>query len=123
MARATIAPIKAAYRNDPSSAVDNTALFTAIDATDGAAISSWNESDEKYTIVIQNTSTTAAATVKILKGDGIHAVNDLTVSLAAGKTVCLSIDSARFKVLSGTDKGKILLTGPAAAKVAVFCTP
>lgn len=121
MARAIINTIMAKVRNDASQAVSNTTLFKAIDAANGAEVS-WRESDEKYTIVLQNSGSSAGVAV-IKAGNGIHGVNDLEVDVPASSTVCLSIDSARFKMLSGEDKGKVILTGPATIGVAVFCTP
>ncbi len=121
MARAIITPIMAKVRNDASQAVTNTTLFKAIDATNGAEVV-WKESDEKYTIVLQNTASSVGTAV-IKAGNGVHGVNDLDVEVPANSTVCLSLDSARFKQLSGTDKGKVLFTGPATIGVAVFITP
>lgn len=121
MARAVISMNKAPVRNNPSAAVTNTALFTALNAADGGEIA-WNEKDDYITVVVQN-SATSAGTVVFKCGDGPNAVEDLSISVAASSTICIGLDSARFKVTKGDDKGKVLMTGPATIAVAVFFTP
>ena len=56
-------------------------------------------------------------------GTGIQGVNDYAVEIAAGKTVIVALESGRFKIMSGTNKGKIHLTGAADLKVAAFTLP
>lgn len=121
MARTKISMIKAPVRNNPSAVVANTDLLKALDATDGGEIV-WNEKDDYITVVVQN-SATADGEVVFKCGDGPNAVEDLTIAVKASSSICIGLDSARFKVTKGTDKGKVLMTGPATMKVAVFCTP
>ena len=121
MARTEISMLKTSMRNIPSTAVGNSDLLKALDASDGGAVL-WDRKDDFVTVVVQN-SATADANVTIKSGDGPDAMGDLTVAVKASSTICLSLDSARFKVTKGTDKGKILFAGPATMKVAVFCTP
>lgn len=122
MARTEITPIRATLRNTPCAAVTTSALFTAIDATNGNKIK-WRDADENYIIALQNSDSSAAKTVTFEKGDSDFAAVDMAISVPATKTVILSIDSARFKRLSGDDKGCILLNGDAAIKVAIFSAP
>jgi hypothetical protein len=119
MARVNIPVQELDDRNKFATAAAYTALTTAADATEGAEIT-WNERDDKYLVFIHNAGS-AAATVTIKAGNGIQGVNDLSMSLAAGQYTFVSLDSGRFKNVSGDDKGKVIITG--AVKLAVFKLP
>ncbi len=121
MAKVNISLLKLKETNVPSEAALNTAMVTALDATDGALIE-WDERDEKITLLIQNTATSASvATIKA--GNGYAGVADLEVPVAASSFVILALDSARFKNVSGDMKGMVHITGPATIKVAAFKLP
>lgn len=62
---------------------------------------------------------TAAATVTIKAGNGYNAVNDEVVSVPASGYVAMTIDSNRFKNVSGDYKGSVTLTVSAACSLAV----
>ena len=51
----------------------------------------------------------SACTVKIKAGNGVLAGADMDVVVETGATVCVCPESGRFKNMSGTDKGKIIL--------------
>ena len=106
-------------RNKFAAAAAYTGLTTAADTTDGAEIV-WNERDEKYLVLVHNAGS-SAADVTIKAGNGIQGVNDLTINLAGGQYTFVSLDSGRFKNVSGPDKGKVVITG--AVKVAAFKLP
>ena len=67
MARTEITPIRATLRNTPCAAVTTSALFTAIDATNGNKIK-WRDADENYIIALQNSDSSAAKTVTFETG-------------------------------------------------------
>ena len=118
MARATVTPIKLGVRNKFSEEI----TYVAIDATDGLEFV-MDESDEKYVVLIQNTDTTNDETVTIKKGNGIQGVADYTATIEKGTTVAISLDSGAYKNVSGTDKGKVVITGTADVEVAVVVLP
>lgn len=120
MAAATITPYKITAFNEFPTAVTSSSLFTAVDASAGGLIP-WSGADCRMLIVVQNTEASTEKSFTVKAGNGIGGNKDLTVSIAAGKTVYLEIDSDRFKNMSGTNKGKVLVTGGSAnVKVAVF---
>lgn len=123
MARVALKVQELENRNEFAVPAATTALCTAVDTTDGAEFV-MRERDDKYLLLIQNTGS-AARSVTIKHGNGIQGVVDLVLpSLAAGNYTFLSIDSGRFKNVSGEDKGKVIITGSAAdIKVAVFRLP
>ena len=61
----------------------------------------------------------AAATVTIKAGNGYAGVNDLTFEVGASKYMALTIDSSRFKNMSGTDVGNVIVSVSAACSMAV----
>lgn len=122
MSRVTINPISIEKHSSFSNAVLNSALFTGVDATDGAEVA-LNHHDERTVILVQNTATTEG-TVTLKAGNGIQGVNDEVCTIAASSTVLIVPESGRFKVVSGTDKGKLLITASAnTIKVAVIQLP
>lgn len=65
--------------------------------------------DERFCLLVEN-GASAAVGVKVLPGDGIRAgAGELVAVVAAGKLGIIQLDSARFKQLSGENKGKFLV--------------
>lgn len=101
---------------------DIATLTVAIDVTDGAEFE-MKERDDKYLILIQNVATSTKK-VTILHGNGIQGVCDIESDVMANSYKFVSIDSGRFKNVSGANKGKVIITGTSAdIKVAVFKLP
>ena len=99
-----------------------TTLNQAINASDGAEFE-MKDRDDKYLILVQNTAT-SAKNVTVKAGNGLQGVADMTTSLAASSYAFVSLESGLFKNVSGTDKGKVIITGGSAdIKVAVFKLP
>lgn len=122
MARVTI-PVQA-LDNINVFAADalKTALTTAVDATDGAEIP-WVGRDEKMLVLIENAAT-SAKTVTVKAGNGIQGSCDLVKSVAGSSYTFIALDSGFFKNVTGTDKGKVIITGADAnIKVAAFRLP
>lgn len=90
--------------------------FTSLPANTSTSID-WSGSDEKMVLVVKNASTSAAANLTILAGNGIQAVNDLTVSIPASSVCLLRPEGGQFKNVSGTNRGKIVLKASAALSV------
>ena len=114
---------KLAEWNEFGTPVTSTALFEAVNAAEGARIA-WNFRDDKILIVAQNADS-AAKTLTIKAGNGLQgAAGNLEISLGAGMTTYVAIDSGRFKNVTGDNRGYVLLTGGSASvKIAVFKLP
>ena len=116
MAAANLNTNKVALGDNALTAV----TLTALDGTDGGEYTVANPSSETLFIVV-NADTSNAETVTLKKpaspcmGEGT-AFPDKAVSVAAGKTAVLRVESMRYM---GKD-GKIKLTGSADVKVAVI---
>ena len=82
-----------------------------------------NGHDERTLLIVQNTSTSDAVSVTIKAGNGIQGVADLTFSVPKSATTYIVPESGRFKNVSGTDKGKLVITGTTAIKVACVMLP
>lgn len=121
MAAVNISLLKLKETNVPSTAVANGAMVTALDATNGALIT-WDERDEKITLLLQN-SASSEGTALVKAGNGYAGAADLEVVIPASSFVILALDSARFKNVTGENKGKVHITGPATIKVAAFKLP
>jgi len=113
MAIVKITPVELDEYNKASSEVTTANLTTAVDATDGAYYEH-KERDDKYIIIAQNVHVSASKNLVIKKGNSIQGGADKTIAIAAGKTVFITLDSGRFKNVSGTDKGRVILTGSSA---------
>lgn len=111
MARATITPHEMGRVNEAMAAVANAALFTKVDAADGAAFE-MSGRDDKTLLLIQN-SASSDGTVTVKAGNGIQGVNDLIVTVPQSSTTALVLDSGRYKNVSGADKGKVVVLGSA----------
>jgi hypothetical protein len=92
-----------------------TTLFAAVDANEGATFE-MPDRDEKYVIGVQNAASSSVNVFAVLKaGDGLHSVmGDEKVTLAQNAIAWITIDSARFKNITGNNKGKVVIRGFAA---------
>ncbi len=121
MAREVINVHELDKRNKLSEAF--TELNQAVDAAEGCEFE-FEGKDDKYLILIQNSDTEAAKTVTVLHGDGLQGTTDHTESLAASHYATMVIESGRFRIMSGEDKGKVIIKGQDdKIKIAVFKLP
>lgn len=118
---ATVLTVRKSLRPDEFlDAFDKSALTTAVNASDGMLVN-WDFNDDKMILLVENANASAAQTVTIRHGNGIQGVNDLSLSLPAGKMTAVCINSGRFKNISGDLKGQVKITGTSAdIKVAAF---
>lgn len=121
MAIVKLNPIEIVKHNEPSAEVATANLTVALDGTAGAYYEH-KERDDKYVIIAQNTAETAG-TLTIKKGNGIQGVADNVITIAAGKTVAINLESGCYKNVSGDNKGRVIMTGAATIKVAVIKLP
>ena len=121
MARVVITSHEVGKVNEAMAAVANTALFTAVDASDGAEFA-MSGRDDKTLLLVQN-SATSEGTVTVKAGNGIQGVNDLIVTIPASSTTALVLDSGRYKNVSGPSKGKVIVFGSTKVGLAVVELP
>lgn len=119
MAVTTVTPVKLGLNT-----FEEALTFTqASSATDGYVVP-FTDTDTKTLFLFQNTATTSQ-TVTIKKGNGIQGVADLTSGeIAASGVAAITVDSGRFKHVSGDLKGKIqIIPSDVKVKMAVIVLP
>lgn len=94
----------------------------AVDAADGALITC-DKADQKMLIIMENADGANAEDVTIKAGNGVQGVNDLVINLAASQKKVVTVESGKYKNISGTNKGKIKITGTADVKIACVVLP
>lgn len=118
MARTVLNVTKLHDVNTPATPANFSAMLVTPNSANGAEFTAGK--DHKTLLLIVNDGT-GSATLTIHHGNGLQGVADLNVTLSAGQFTIVTLDSGRFKNVSGADKGKVLLSGT--AKVAVFEGP
>ncbi len=94
----------------------------AVDAADGALITC-DKADNKMLIIMENSDAVNPENVTIKAGNGLQGVADLVVEVAASTTKVITVESGKYKNISGTNKGKMLITGTADVKIACVVLP
>ena len=94
-------------------------MFETPDAVDGAEFELGK--DHKTLILLKNDSGSNVQNIVIQAGNGIQGVADLLVELHPVSFTFVCPEAGRFKVMTGKDRGKVLIFGD--AKVAVFELP
>ena len=89
-----------------------TPALTALTANTDKAID-WSENDQKMILVI---SASSATTLTVKAGNGIQGVADLTLTVPEGVSL-MKLESGRFKNVSGTKKGKVVVKSAGTPKV------
>jgi hypothetical protein len=107
MARATLTPVKMTGFQLLSGDV----TFTALTA-DGGEIA-WDGKDVHAVILVKNGSADTNRVLTIKGGNSEYGIDDTNFTIPFGKTKALSIESGFFKNIDGTDKGKVVVAGPA----------
>lgn len=85
----------------------------SIDASDGIYID-YTGKDHNILLILKGS---AADTVTIEKGDGLQGVCDETVAVDGTNSVAITLESGRFKLMSGQHKGFVHLKGKATTTV------
>lgn len=91
-----------------------TVELEALTASTDKAIE-WKDGDDKMILVIV---ATAATTLTVRAGNGIQGVADKVLTVPVG-TSLVKLESGRFKNVSGTNKGKIVVQSAGTPKVGV----
>lgn len=98
MAKKTMTPVKAGYN-----AITKVAYETAAVANDGFELKL--KSTDELTVILVTNSDTAAKTITVkapTKGSYAAASSDLSLSLAAGDTAVIRLESAKYANNDGT---------------------
>ena len=83
----------------------------AVDTTEGASVDYTNQSDGRILLMITNGNAKKAT---IIKGNSLQGVEDLEISIPAGKTYGIVIESGKFVNVSGENKGEVIIKGESA---------
>lgn len=83
----------------------------AVDGTAGASVDYTNKSDGRILLMITNSNSSAAKKATILKGNALQGVEDLEISISAGKTYGIVVESGKFINTSGDNKGNVVIKG------------
>ena len=86
----------------------------ALTANTAKAIT-WNEKDE-HTVLVINAAAQTDLTVKA--GNGIQGVTDLVLTVPKGVSL-VKLESGRFKNVSGTNKGKVIVVSTGTPSIGV----
>jgi hypothetical protein len=92
----------------------------ASDATLGTSIVVDGMKDDHLVLLFVNADATNAEEVKILKGNGLQGIADLTISIPKSESYALCIEYAKYLNVSGTNKGKIMITATADVSIAAI---
>ena len=92
---------------------------TAIDASDGLYVL-YTGKDSNIVLLL---SGSAEDTVTIEMGNGLQGVADEEAQVVSGKTTAITLESGRFKLVSGEYKDYVHLKGAATTKVQAFELP
>ena len=106
--------------------LDALAMTAATTAADGFLVDISTVADHKLMLVFQNTNAgTTARTATISKGTGIQGTADLVSGdIAAAKFGAVVVESGKYKIMSGTNKGKMLvIPSHAELKMAAIAMP
>lgn len=91
--------------------------FSAVGAGDTIEVSA-NYKDLQTILLIEGGE--AESNIVVKAGNGYAAVNDLPFTVGAGEHKAFVLDSARFMNVTGTARGKIVITSSAACQIAVI---
>ncbi len=83
----------------------------AVDGTAGASVDYTNKSDGRILLMITNSNSSAAKKATILKGNALQGVEDLEISIPAGKTYGIVVESGKFINTSGDNKENVVIKG------------
>ena len=86
-------------------------IETAVDTSAGASVDYTNKSDGRILLMITNGNESDAKKVTIVKGNALQGVEDLEISIPAGKTYGIVIESGKFENVSGENAGKVVIKG------------
>ena len=83
----------------------------AVDSNAGASVDYSNKSDGRILLMITNANTNASKKATILKGNALQGTEDLIVTIPAGKTFGIVIETGKFGNIYGNNKGKVIIKG------------
>lgn len=84
---------------------------SAVDGTAGAKVNFENRSDGKILLLLTNDHASASKDATIKAGNSLQGTEDLVVSVPAGKTYGVVVESGKYKNVTGDNKGNVIITG------------
>ena len=118
MAQVAITNTKLKF-NEASALPAATAMTSA---TDGCTVDYTGKEDGKILLILESTAE-ATVKAKILAGNGLQGTEDLEITLASGDKKCIVVESGKFVNVYGDNKGKLIVNGGTAIKVAAVELP
>ena len=119
MARTQIAKYEAENRNE---AVSFSTAETVVDVTNGSELEV-STRDDKLVLLAKNSNESKVETLTVHHGNGIQGVADLKIQIQPKGRCFITLDSGRFKWMSGENKGKILFSSTGNITVAAIVLP
>lgn len=109
----------------PTTIVENGIFYEIDSTTNGLAVSSANDEfefvfdqrDDKYILFAKNANSSTDATLTVYKGDGVFGGADAVLTVPKSSSGIFALDSGRHMVVSGTDKGKVIIKCSVASDV------
>ena len=86
-------------------------IETAVDTSAGASVDYTNKSDGRILLMITNENASDTKKATILKGNALQGVEDLEISIPAGKTYGIVVETGKFGNVYGDNKGKVIVQG------------
>ena len=83
----------------------------AVSASDGAVVTFG--ADQKMVVLATNAGS-ATKTITAVAGDGVQATEDAVYTIPASGTVAIAVESGKFLLMKGENKGKVLFKGASA---------
>lgn len=83
----------------------------AVDASAGASVDYTNKSDGRILLMITNGNASAEKKATIIKGNALQGTEDFEISIPAGKTYGIVVESGKFGNVYGENKGKVIVKG------------
>lgn len=78
-------------------------------ATNAGALVTFDKADQKILLLLKNNITNATNTAVVRAGNGLQGVSNYEVTLAGSEIKPLTIESGKFKNVSGANAGKVLI--------------
>ena len=92
--------------------------YGTVAANEGTLVT-FDKDDQKILLMLKNNITNATHTAVIKAGNGLQGVADLEIPIAQSSVVGVVVESGKFKNVSGTNKGKVLVQDKSTAGTAI----
>jgi hypothetical protein len=108
--RVKVVPHVVEHFSEPCGAIEESDWMYIVNEGDGVELELQMAKDYKTALLFKGGGGSAGS-VTIKAGNGIQGVEDLTFGIGPNETRIVCIESGRFKNVSGTDAGKVIIVG------------